>query len=111
MALSEVERFVFGGHCAHFVTAFDFADGRVEIQFRPMENNRQDGAAFVGGTFADAVILSVWTSPDETVEFPLDLIGFDSEPSGEQWRFTLFCGGVEWFWESAWPILSLPSRP
>jgi hypothetical protein len=111
MAISKVESFVFGGPCAHFVTSFDFADGVVTIPFRPIEGNRQDCAAFVVATFVDAVVTSIWNDAEETLEFPLDPIGFDSESSGERWRFNLFCGSVEWNWESAWPSLSFPTQP
>ena len=111
MGLSKVEALVFGGPCSHFVTGFDFSDSVVAIRFMPMEKNRQDDAAFVDATFADAVILRIWTDPEQAWEFPLDPVGFYSEPCGQRWKFTLFCGGIEWIWESAWPTLSLPLRP
>jgi hypothetical protein len=113
MALSKVEAFVFGGEFGHFVTAFEFAHGRLVIEFKPMEDNRQDRAALVVATFADAVMIDSWNDPEEAWEFPLDPIGFESESSGDRWKFTLFCGTVERNWESAWPTLSNPrnSRP
>jgi hypothetical protein len=54
MALSRIESFVFGGPCAHFVTALNFTDGLIVVQFKPIEDNRQDGEPFVVAKFADA---------------------------------------------------------
>jgi len=40
MPLSKVESFVYGGNCAHFVTAFKSADGPVTSELKPMEGDK-----------------------------------------------------------------------
>jgi hypothetical protein len=105
MPLSKVEAFVFGGNCGHFVTSFDFANGVVTVTLKPIESDRPDGAASVIAVFAQAENLEFWEDVDAAWEYPLDIIGFDSYPLGDRWKFVLNCQTVEWIWEADWPSL------
>jgi len=53
--------------------------------------------------FRGATITSMLFDEDDCVEWPLDIIGFDSYPEGEHWRFALNCSSIELRWNSAWP--------
>lgn len=72
----------------------------------PVQDEPLSGAAEVTATFSDAVMLSIWEDPAEKSEWPLDIIGFDSYPTGNRWKFVLNCDTIEWVWESTWPLLS-----
>ena len=111
MSLTKIEEFLFGGDCAHFVTAFISNDRETTMVLKPMEDNRADGATKVIATFANVVMLSCEKDPDGTLQFPFDPIGFASYPDGERWRFVLNCGVVEWIWKSSWPKIELETKP
>ena len=78
MNLTEIEAYVYGGNCAHFVTAFESNDREIRIEFAPMGNNRPDGATIVVATFANSVLLSCDEGADDAWSYPLDPIGFYS---------------------------------
>ena len=106
MALTKVEADVFGGNGAHFVTAFNFADGQITLTLRPMDEPPRGGPANVTAKFPNAVLTDTCEDPDERFVWPLDIIGFDSYPCGSRWKFVLNCDAVEWIWESEWPVVS-----
>lgn len=68
MELSKIEAYVYGGCCGHFVTAFSFTNSDVTVQFKPIENDRSDGAVSIVAVFPNAVITS--TEEDPRVESP-----------------------------------------
>jgi hypothetical protein len=76
------------------------------VTFAPRDDESLDGNADVTATFPDAAMRSIWGDPDQVTERRLDIIGFDSKPSGTRWQFVLNCDTMEWEWESDWPTLS-----
>ncbi len=110
MALTKIEAFIFGGNRAHFVTALTSANSQITVTVVPVEDEPLSGTAEITATFPAAVVLSIWEDPAEKSEWPLDIIGFDSYPVGNRWKFVLNCDTIEWVWESAWPVLSSVQR-
>lgn len=105
MSLTEIEQFLYGGPCGHFVTAFRLLDREIVIELSPMEDDRPDGATKVIATFSEASATGLWRDPSESLIYPLDPIGFVCSSIGERWKFVLNCGAIEWSWESLWPTL------
>lgn len=58
--------------------------------------------------FTSVAITSLWFDEQDTIEWPLDMIGFDSYADGERWRFVLNCSSIEVGWRSMWPTRRLP---
>jgi hypothetical protein len=103
MATNEIETYIFGKDCAHFLNAFHLSDLRISLAFSPMEPGTGCLPEDVIATFMNPTMEYVEQDGTEPVEWPLDVIGFDSHRCGDHWRFVLNCGTVEWSWTSEWP--------
>src|SRR5689334_5763223 len=103
MALSRIERYIFGGDRAHFVTGVDFRGETITVRLTPVEKNSNDSETVA--IFPNARTLNVWKDPSEQDQWPLDIIAFDCYDEQGRWRFVLNCGTTEWIWESDWPSL------
>jgi hypothetical protein len=103
--MTDLERFLFGGHGAHGIIEFTLVQGCVRLRLAPWEGLR----LITEATFESAKVLSLsqFDEPDEEdLNLPWDIIGFDSyELPDECWKFVLVCGALEWCWESKWPKL------
>lgn len=107
--MTEVEEFLFAklqlDNAAPFLRNLSLAGGTVSIELVSFP----DRASTVKAIFNNAVMESLWFDEDST-EWPLDIIGFDSYPAGPQHRFVLNCSSVEWGWRSDWPTISYASE-
>jgi hypothetical protein len=107
MPMTKIEEYIFGRNpVAHIVRSFNSEGGVVTMILAPLENHAKPSSRDTTVTFSGAVTPSVWQDPDESPEWPLDLIGFDCYPLGTRWRFVLNCDTIEWTWESEWPVVS-----
>lgn len=88
MPLTKVEELLFGGNRAHFVKAFEFANGAITMRITPVERNPEAISEETTATFSNASVPDIWKDPSEADELPLDIIGFDCYPHGKRWKFT-----------------------
>jgi hypothetical protein len=103
MPLTKIEQFVFGGNSRHLLRALTSKSGAISITVTALDSKTE--ARMTTAVFSDAAITGVWRDPEEVPEWPLEIIGFDSYPSGKRWKFVLNCDVIEWSWESEWPTL------
>ncbi len=103
MPLTKIEEFLFQGNRAHFIEAFEFANGTITMRLTPVERNSESTLEETTATFSNASRPDVWKDASERDEWPLDIIGFDCYPHGKRWKFVLNCDTTEWNWESDWP--------
>lgn len=103
MTVTAIESFLLAGRNqsdpAPFVSKLSFSQGAVTVNV-VSKPGRQELATL---HFANATMKSVWFDGDEAIEWPLDVIGFDSYREGESWRFVVYCSSLEFEWVSAWP--------
>jgi len=100
---TEIEKLVLDGAdlstVAPYAGKVTFADGLLIITVVAVPSGNEIATLL----FPNATIASVWFDENDTVEWPLDIVGFDSQSTGEFWRFVLNCGSVELCRNSGWP--------
>jgi hypothetical protein len=106
--VTEIEGFLFRQlvlkDAVPFLRKLSFINSEVSIELVSFP----DRASSMTAVFSNAVVESLWFDEDDPVEWPLDIIGFESYQSGAQHRFVLNCSSVEWGWRSDWPVISVP---
>lgn len=100
MTLSAIEQFVLGGNVAHEVVTFTLSEACLMLKI-------VSGAGVISEfVFEDFELehKELLLGPDEVLQLPEPLIGFENRPAGNnRWRFLLNAGSVEWAFESKWP--------
>lgn len=102
VAMTDIEKFLWDGlapSSTPFVGQVGLADSVVSV----VVVSGETGGELATLSFSDAAITSIWFDGKEPVQWPLDIVGFDSFPAGERWRFLLNCSSIELGWMSAWP--------
>ena len=100
--MTEIESFLYERivQCeAVLVGKLDFRDGVLSVSFVA----EPGGTALSVLKFTDARITSIWVDEKDTIEWPLELIGFDCYAANPDWRFVLNCSCIEFCWTSGWP--------
>jgi hypothetical protein len=97
--MTEIEAFLYESNEALLAANVGFADSTVTITVVSSQS-RQPVSTLL---FSGATIRTVWFDQNESTCWPLDIVGFESFPTGENWRFVLNCSTVEFSWISAWP--------
>ncbi len=107
---TEIEKFLFGQGGTHGVTEIGLSVNRLHLTVAPWEGSSPPTSI----EFLESRILSIEVyadGPDE-LNLPWDIIGFDNYPlSHNRWEFVLHCGGVEYVFESLWPVRIAKSTP
>jgi hypothetical protein len=102
--VTRIEEFLFtklNGAGAPFLASVAFAEQNVGIEIVSVPG----GIRSIKAEFKRAVIESMEFDKDETIEWPLDIIGFDCYERDDRWRFVLHCTEAAWSWQSEWPIV------
>jgi hypothetical protein len=104
--MSTVEQFIFDrlklNGAAPFLQAFTLNDRTISVEIVSYPGR----ASRVISVFTNAIVESLSFDTDESLDWPIDIIGFDSYEAGERWRFVLFCTEAEWSWVSDWPVIA-----
>ncbi len=98
-----IESFLFGQGGTHGVTEIRLSATRLALTVAPWEGSSSPTSV----EFAGAKILSVDVYADgpDDLNLPWDIIGFESYPlPHDRWRFVLHCAGIEYVFESRWPV-------
>ncbi len=111
--MTPIERALFQDHGVHWIYAFELSPDAITLSLHPSTAPEATTPPSSACTFARFIRPSVVSiddySDDEGLEFPWDIIGFESEPlSDGRWRFCLHTDLIEYTFESAWPEITKP---
>jgi len=104
--MTQIEEFLFGKlqvvDTAPFLSALSYSEHKifVKIVSFPGQTHR------IKAEFPNPVIEAISFDENETIDWPLDIIGFDCYQVGIYWRFVLHCTELEWIWQSEWPTVA-----
>jgi hypothetical protein len=101
---TEIENFLYGKGGTHAVVEVTLSAERLILTVAPWAEPSSVKVA----EFLEPRVVSVTVNTDDPddLNLPWDIIGFDSHPLPDsRWGFVLYCGGVEYVFESRWPQL------
>lgn len=107
--LTKIEKFILGGNVAHDLISLEKYERQWEIEVESCKNHERKVFVFPEASEEyEQLILA----PDETLKFPLPIIGFECfARKGSKWRFLLNASEVEWAFISNWPHQILKNYP
>ena len=100
---TEIETYLYRGMGVHGVTSIRIAGDAIDLAVAPFDDLANEFAV----RFRRCSLGSIDSShSDESDDWtmPWDIIGFDSEPNGQQWNFCLHSNVVELVFQADWPI-------
>jgi len=101
--INSFEEFILGGNIAHDLHGFKREGNSWNLEVAPC-NSYDDIKVFI---FENAVLEyeQLLTENDESLDFPLPLIGLEYRKSKDKnWRFLINASDAEWAFLSEWPI-------
>ncbi|WP_339748942.1 hypothetical protein [uncultured Rubinisphaera sp.] len=100
---TRIETYLYRNIGVHSVVDLRITAVEIDLTVAPFENLANTFAVRFGCCRLD-YIDSSYSDPNDDWTMPWDIIGFDSDPEGDQWKFCLHTDVVEIGFVAEWPV-------
>ncbi|MEZ6140911.1 MAG: hypothetical protein R3B84_10100 [Zavarzinella sp.] len=108
---SLIENYLYGPYGTHALLELSISVKKVMVSVAPWSDTKAVTVAVFEAAQLQHVCGVTDTQPEEA-SLPWDIIGFDcTDLGGGRWEFLLFAGGIQFCWQSVWPVSTAQLTP